>query len=146
MLDARGPPTSKDAGAAEEEIERELENEVTRLQHEMRMWRMSNHAFWIMWGIQKAKIPNLPDFDDPTQSAAVAAGPMQPSLHISMSSGTLPMVQSPIAEEEGHDVAGGDVKNGTETQAEQSPPEADGEEEEEEFDYLAYSWQRAMFF
>lgn len=148
MLDARAPPGGKDGqNAPEEETERELENEITRLQHETRMWRMSNHAFWIMWGVQKAKIPGLPDFDDPTQSAAVAAGP---ALHISMSSGTLPMVQSPIAEEEGQDPMNGAVKESTDnpvSRSASSMPQAKGEEEEEEdFNYLAYAWQRAMFF
>ena len=98
-----------------------------------------------MWGIQKAKIPDMPDFDDPTQSAAVAAGP---TLNISMSSGTLPTVQSPIAEEDATDPLDAHVtqqpaevetKNG-------SAEHTDEEEEEEEFDYLGYSWERAMFF
>lgn len=136
MLESRYPGSGKEntGVAPEEETERELENEITRLQHESRMWRVANHVFWILWGVQKAKVPGLPDFDDPTQSAAVAAGPK--SMNISMSSGNLQTLGSPIAEEVADPVDGG-VK---------VAEEAEEEEEEDEFDYLGYTWQRAMFF
>lgn len=150
MLDSRFPQSGKDSGGAlDDEAERELENEITRLQHETRLWRLSCSVFWTMWGIQKAKIPGLPDFEDPTQSAAVAAGP---TMNISMSSGTLPMVQSPIAEEDGTDPLEAVDRqqdplkqDATPTNAEQEA-EAEAEEEEDEFDYLNYSWERVMFF
>jgi choline kinase len=152
MLDARNPQSGKDVSSApEEETERELENEISRLQHETRLWRLSCSAFWAMWGVQRAKIPDLPDFDDPTQSAAVAAGP---TLNISMSSGTLPLVQSPIAEEDGLELDA-DTSKATEGSADtpaaatknaEAQSNEEDEEEEDEFDYLGYSYDRAMFF
>jgi choline kinase len=103
-----------------------------------------------MWGVQRAKIPDLPDFDDPTQSAAVAAGP---TLNISMSSGTLPLVQSPIAEEDGLELETSDAKIAAQPTDKTATTDTSGDtqskeegEDEDEFDYLGYSYDRAMFF
>ncbi|KIW04781.1 hypothetical protein, variant [Verruconis gallopava] len=148
MLDSRFPQTTKDgAGAAsEEEVEREIENEVTRLQHETRLWRPACAVFWIMWGVMKAKIPDLPDFDDPTQSAAVAAGPYNP--HVSISSSTPGTIQSPIEEEEGTDPLNAEARAMANDFHDRRPDivEEGDEEDAEEFDYLGYSWERAMLF
>jgi choline kinase len=147
MLDSRFPHSSKEGSEApEEEVEREIETEVTRLQHETRLWRLANSAQWVMWGVLRAKIPDLPDFDDPTQSAAVAAGPHSP--HISMSSGTLPTIQSPISEEDGTDPMDAQTKQMVDEFHDRRPDAAEegSDDNSEEFDYLAYAWERAMFF
>jgi choline kinase len=148
MLDTRFPQSSKEGSdaAPDEEVEREIENEVTRLQHETRLWRLANSAQWVMWGVLKAKVPDLPDFDDPTQSAAVAAGPH--TSQISMSSGTLPTMQSPIKEEEGSDPMDAEAKHLVEEIHDRRPDVAEegDDEDTEEFDYLGYTWERAMFF
>jgi choline kinase len=147
MLDSRFPQSSKDGyEAPEEETERDIENEVTRLHHETRMWRLANSAQWVMWGVLRAKIPDLPDFDDPTQSAAVAAG--SHSTHISMSSGDLHKMQSPIEEEDGSDPMNTETKQLVEELHDRRPDVAEegDDKDTEEFDYLGYTWERAMFF
>lgn len=144
MLDSRNPQSSHaNPDNLVEEVEREIENEITRLQHESRIWRLANSAQWVMWGVLRAKIPHIPDFDDPTQSAAVAAGP-----HASQSTLNLAKMASPISEEDGSDPLDEEEKKLVEHLKDRRPdPLEEGEEEDtEEFDYLAYTWERAMFF
>ncbi|RYO89466.1 hypothetical protein DL766_009542 [Monosporascus sp. MC13-8B] len=55
MLDARVPP----GGWREEEKRREdqVDQQVTELMEETRLWRIANSAQWVAWGILQAKIP-----------------------------------------------------------------------------------------
>jgi choline kinase len=135
MLDSRFPQGSKEVEKAEEESEREIEQEVMRLLNEARLWRLANSAQWVMWGVMQAKIPDLPDFDDPTQSAAIAAGPSETNLH----------AHGKLADDMGTDPLQQEEKDMADDMADRRPDPED-EEVDEEFDYLSYTWERAMFF
>jgi choline kinase len=136
MLDSRTPGGNQSVEKADEEAEREVEREVTRLIHETRLWRLANSAQWVMWGVMQAKIPNLPDFEDPTQSAAIAAGPSDTDLEMkAKESGRL--ASDPLGQEE--EAMADDLRD-----KRPDPEEENGDEGE--FDYVGYTWERAMFF
>ncbi|KAL9013305.1 MAG: hypothetical protein Q9173_001996 [Seirophora scorigena] len=119
-LDSRTPP----AQITEEMKVREeaVEHEVQRLINEARIWRPANSAQWVAWGIVQAKVPGMDEALEAKKSSAGAAtgnveGASDPSA-------------SPQTEEKNAEV------------------EVSGEDEsgEDEFDYLAYARERAMFF
>ncbi|KAJ5625027.1 hypothetical protein N7510_001336 [Penicillium lagena] len=103
---------------AEFSTQDELDAEVRHLLHFTRLWRVMNSAQWVAWGIVQAKAPGMEE-----GIAEMAA-----------------------AESDAHDAHnshanGDDHENGAKT------PAVDGDvDEEEEFDYLAYAQDRAMFF
>jgi choline kinase len=117
MLDARAPP----GGWKEEErrAESAIDQRVEELVRETRLWRAMNSAQWVAWGIVQAKIPGY------TEPHAKSGG-----------SGEGPEAQdqapaSPVA---------------SEGSATGSSGEGAGAGEDEEFDYLAYAHDRALFF
>lgn len=121
MLDSRAPPgsTSQSYNYAEEEEQRlkATEQEVERLREEARVWRVANTAQWVAWGIVQAKLPEL--------DAEAERDVKEDS-------------------EEGNGVLGSDkLEPVYEAKAKEMAIE---EEEEDEFDYLAYAQERAMFF
>lgn len=146
MLDSRGPPTQYN----EEEARREeaTETEVERLMHQTRLWRVANSAQWVAWGIVQAKVPGMaealatprghgtPQSDDGTGSydggtltpRKSNTGSMSPKIKSSAQS-------SPDKPREDVKTVSLDEETGT-----------SHEDEEEEFDYLAYAQERAMFF
>ena len=121
MLDSRAPP----AQYAEEERKREevTESEIRRLMLETRIWRVANSAQWVAWGIVQAKVPEM---TTPLQS--------------SVSSPAQTLDSDPLSQEAA----------GLAQDARDKRPEEVGEEEDEEgaeeFDYLGYAQERAMFF
>lgn len=127
MLDNRTP---KDAPIEkqDEEHDRAVEKEVARLVHESQIWRLANSAQWVMWGVMQAKIEGLPDFDDETQTASVAAGQLTK------------IPEDPVMLSDGMEV-GEQIP-----ECKKSTPAEDSKDEDEEFDYLAYTFERAMFF
>jgi choline kinase len=134
MLDSRFP---KDVEKADEEYDRAVEKEVARLIHESQIWRLANSAQWVMWGVMQAKVEGLPDFDDETQTAAVTAGPHDGKLT------SLPedavMGSDPLQPEE--------KKMAEDIKGKKPDPAEEGDSGEgDEFDYLAYTFERAMFF
>jgi choline kinase len=135
MLDARamvGAP-AVDYDTEEKEREKNQEEEIQRLMQETRLWRIANSAHWITWGIVQAPIPELAE----RKSIATAVmDKIKDKLH----------PQSDPADEEvkeKQEAAKHDRPEGRE----QEEAHAEGEEEQhEEFDYLAYAQDRAMFF
>jgi choline kinase len=148
LLDSRTPGgSSLDLGAAalydykEEEAQREkaTERRVEELLKETHMWRVANSAQWVAWGIVQAKVPELDESVTPTLSGAeLVEEPTQIEIGISgKENGSLEKRPEGLKAEA---LLSGD--NITERELEV----LDGEEEEEEFDYLAYAQDRAMFF
>ncbi|KAE9982805.1 hypothetical protein EG327_005747 [Venturia inaequalis] len=127
MLDNRTP---KDVPIEKEDEEHDgaVEKEVARLIHESQIWRLANSAQWVMWGVMQAKIEGLPDFGDETQTASVAAGQLTtlPEDSVILSDANAPGEQTP--------------------QSSKPTPAEDVKDEDEEFDYLAYTFERVMFF
>ena len=139
VLDSRAPQTSS---YAEDEKQREqaIMKEVDSLMRETKLWRVANHAHWVAWGIVQAKIDGLPEEEDvkgvsqkSDQYAASLAG--MDSDPISLD--TKPAVDSAHAKRPEGLVA--------EALADGNAMSHD-EDDEEEFDYLGYAQERAMFF
>jgi choline kinase len=132
MLDTRFPkdiPIEK----ADEEYDRAVEKEVARLIHESQIWRLANSAQWVMWGVMQAKIEGLPDFGDETQTASVVAGKLTSLPEDSV------MSSDPLEAEE--------KEMAQDSKGKKSGIAEEGDNGEgDEFDYLAYTFERAMFF
>jgi choline kinase len=148
LLDSRTPGgSSLDLGAAalydykEEEAQREkaTERRVEELLKETHMWRVANSAQWVAWGIVQAKVPELDESVTPTLSGAeLVEEPTQIEIGISgKENGSLEKRPEGLRAEA---LLSGDNIPERELEV------LDGEEEEEEFDYLAYAQDRAMFF
>ncbi len=133
MLDARTPSGSESAPTYDEEEEQRVkaaEKQVDTLMHEARIWRVANSAQWVAWGIVQAKVPELDDFDESSTPTA----PSPSSIDEILKQDKRP---------EGHVAEA--LLEGKSVQAGRAEEAGDGEEEEE-FDYLAYAQERAMFF
>ncbi|KAI4174020.1 MAG: hypothetical protein LQ343_002583 [Gyalolechia ehrenbergii] len=126
MLDSRAPP----AQIVEDEKRREeaTESEVHRLINEARLWRPANSAQWVAWGIVQAKVPGMDD----ALEARKRSGKEQSSRPVAESGSPSPEMQ-PTAE---------DRKD----RRQEDSKGAEDEDAEEEFDYLSYARERAMFF
>ncbi len=137
VLDSRAPP----AQYAEDEARREklAENEIERLRHETRMWRVANSAQWVAWGIVQAKVPGMNEALEakksgtprPTEPSDLDSPPLH-SSHAQLHSDPLSPEMKELAL---------DAHN-------KRPVEEEGAQEdgEDEFDYLGYAQERAMFF
>lgn len=146
MLDSRAPP--QQLQEQEEREEAEIEKEVKHLMGETRLWRLANSAQWVAWGIVQAKLPGLPDFDSETKKNTAVNGTIPEEKQDYMnpqSDQGVGVIDSPFPEanavaeglqdkkaEEGADLGDAGSSSGT--------------AEEEEFDYLGYANDRAMFF
>jgi choline kinase len=147
LLDSRTPGGSASnldlahSNYAEDEKRREAETErqVEELVKETKIWRIANSAQWVAWGIVQAKVPEL---DDPHHDTRV--------------------VEDAEKTEEPEQIhANGEVKQGTREAKRPEGLKAEAllsgenlsgkeaeqlDEEEEDFDYLGYAQERAMFF
>jgi len=130
MLDSRAPPGERHSYQEQEaQAERQIEEETRRLMAETRLWRLANSAQWVAWGIVQAHVPGLPDADAGSKTPGTAE-------HAAELEGATAEAENPGADgmEHAADDADGDAAEQTEAQA-----------EEEEFDYLGYAQERAMF-
>lgn len=143
MLDSRAPPGEK-YSEQEAQRERQTEEEARRLMAETKLWRLANSAMWVAWGIVQAHVPGLPDFDAEEKRANANENAAE------LESATTEIRAEAEAEaEEDKEKAGivsqevdekGDVKTDSEQDA-----DIYKSQDEEEFDYLAYAQDRAMF-
>jgi choline kinase len=132
MLDARAPPGGPAADYEEEEREREkkLEVDIKKLMHETKLWRAACAANWVAWGIVQAPVPDL---DDQPSKVGQVVEKIKGAFHS----------EPKEAEEEEKPDQSEDKTERAEPDAEEEEPE---EEPEEDFDYLAYSQDRAGLF
>jgi choline kinase len=121
LLDSRTPSGTNlaDQNYAEEEARREKETDrqVNELLKEVRIWRVANSAQWVAWGIVQAQVPDL---DEPKAASPTGKENTPPN--------TLENAKADEVAEKKDDTA------------------EHHDAEEEEFDYLAYAQDRAMFF
>jgi choline kinase len=142
MLDSRAPPGEK-YQEQEAAAERQTEEETRRLLAETKLWRLANSAMWVAWGIVQAHVPGMPDFDaeekkkkngNPSEGAAL------------LDNATSEVREEAEAEEKGDGIVSNEK---AEQRATNSPQEQDADlfkpQDEEEFDYLSYANDRAMF-
>lgn len=156
LLDARTPAgatpltsvPSPGQGAldkAVEEEEKAIEAEVQRLLHETKLWRLASSAQWVAWGIVQAKVADLPpevaEEDAIANGKAPESGPGPNHSVASQQNPADPMGSDPL------DAEGKAMKEDLEAKR---PDEVARPEEEEpegdQFDYLAFAHQRALFF
>ncbi|KAF2034094.1 kinase-like protein [Setomelanomma holmii] len=143
MLDSRAPPGEK-YSEQEAQRERQTEEEARRLMAETKLWRLANSAMWVAWGIVQAHVPGLPDFDAEEKRAQSNANETAAELE----SATTEMRAEAEAEEKKKQGTvsqeKADEKDDVKTTTEQET-DIFKSQEEEEFDYLAYAQDRAMF-
>jgi len=145
-----GFATKEVAGAdfakEEEERQRAVQKEVDYLLWETGLWRLANSAQWTMWGVMQAKIPGLPvelggqeDFESPQlkELRLPDSGFVEGDTD---SVKAQDVGQRPLAPEQG---VGNGIADAGNARAEK---DKNAEGEENDFDYLGYSRERAMFF
>lgn len=155
MLDSRTPgglASIGDGATYKEEEEKRIqdaEKKVEALVNEARMWRIANSAQWVAWGIVQAKVPELDDVLDSNSDQPAAS--ITASDIATASSDSLDNEAKAKKENKEHDkrpegIIAEALLRG-ETVSDAMAEEKDAHvEEEEEFDYLAYAQERAMFF
>lgn len=157
MLDSRAPggggAQQQQGNYAEEEQRRiaDVERRVEELMVEARWWRVANSAQWVAWGIVQANIPELEEWDRAcrTPSAGAPGGEVEDMEKLDLEDGG---VDGKGDCGEGAATAtaaadGGEVAAGGKEGVEEGENGSDGEEkEDDEFDYVAYAQDRAMFF
>jgi len=143
MLDSRAPPGEK-YQEQETQSERQIEEETRRLLAETKLWRLANSAMWVAWGIVQAHVPGLPDFAAEEKKAAQ----IQDEEEATLSGATAEKGAEGEAEVEkqGGGIVSEEMAEQRESQI-QAEQDADlfKPQDEEEFDYLAYANDRAMF-
>lgn len=162
MLDARAPQgQTPDYDAEEDAREKRQEEDTQQLLHETRLWRMANTAQWVAWGIVQAQIPEL---DEPSKRDKVK-GMLEKVVEGVQSHipGQRPEATGDPLSEEAEANRANTENEKPEGEKEEVHHESDhrtasgsgsasghtsgGEDgETEEFDYLAYAQDRAMFF
>jgi choline kinase len=140
MLDSRAPP-GQSYQEQEAVSERQTEEEARRLMAETKLWRLANSAMWVAWGIVQAHVPGLPDFDaeeKKTQGESESAAQLD---------GATAEVQAKAGADEQNEAVSQEKVEGIEDKMIRVGEDTDlfKSQEDEEFDYLAYSQDRAMF-
>lgn len=140
MLDSRAPPGER-YEEREAQAEKQIEEEARRLMAETRLWRLANSAMWTAWGIVQAHIPGMPDFEandlTPTNEKSETAAMLESATaELRAEGGTEAngIVSQELAEEKDEN------KDVVEQEADLFKPQ-----DEEEFDYLSYANDRALF-
>lgn len=149
MLDSRGPPTQYKED--EDRREEATETEVNRLLHQTRLWRVANSAQWVAWGIVQAKVPDIDDALAARQEWEVSRSNVTSSTHVqgdvkSRASDSPTSEYTAAACDNHGQRLENPVAEGSPEGVDARHEDEDGEGEGEEFDYLAYAQERAMFF
>jgi choline kinase len=142
-LDSRAPPGSTysyeaDEKAREESIEAQIESFI----HDARLWRGMCSAHWVAWGIVQAKVPEMEQPKPRKSKTEMLLGKVR--AHLKPQSDPLgeevrdKQLESRMDRPEGREIEESHREGDEET--------GDAEGESEEFDYLAYAQDRAMFF
>ena len=125
MLDSRAPL----AQITEEEKQRDeyLESEIKRLSQETRLWRVANSAQWVAWGIVQAKVAGM---DEALEAKKNQTPKSEETIHFDISNPEIAAL----------------TEDARDRRPEQSESSAEDTADEEDFDYLGYAQERAMFF
>lgn len=133
MLDSRTPGGTTPGGYDIEEERRieATEAEVDMLIKEARIWRVANSAQWVAWGIVQAKIPELEEIDGVI--APVHEHDASEPHHEHKDKRPEGLVAEALLHSDSHEEL---------VKAEM----AEADDGEDEFDYLGYTRERALFF
>jgi choline kinase len=144
MLDARVPP----GGWKEEEKRREevAEGRVRELLEETRLWRPANSAQWVAWGIVQAKLPELAEkIAREREENEKKIGSTVANDSAAGDGTTAPVSPAGEAHADGQEaVSDADAAAANIAAAVAAQEEESGEADE--FDYLGYTRERALFF
>jgi choline kinase len=143
LLDSRTPGGSSSDLATglydykEEEAQREKEmaRQTKALLDETRIWRIANSAQWVAWGIVQAKVPEL-DTLPSTNNVILPEASLTEEPALVENEKSVDEDEKPEGSKAEAPLAGESIKDA----------EAEAGDEEDEFDYLAYAQDRAMFF
>ncbi|KAL1957503.1 hypothetical protein VTO42DRAFT_5966 [Malbranchea cinnamomea] len=144
-LDSHIPytPLSSQADQESREHDGTLDAETAKLLREVRLWRVANSAQWVAWGIVQAKIPGLEE----ALAAAAAASSFAESSNAQTENDAS---ESSSTAQDGSDTDASYQANhanlGHLGSTEQVMQEVEADEAADEFDYLAYAQDRALFF
>ena len=147
MLDARAPPGGSGGDYDAEEVARDkkLEENIQRLLHETRLWRIANSAQWVAWGIVQAQIPELDKPEPQKVSVQSVATGLKDKVKGAMHAPHIHARSDPLDEEE--QALKEDAQKDRPEGRVQEEAHAEGSDDEDaEFDYLAYAQERAMLF
>ncbi|TLS21677.1 uncharacterized protein PpBr36_09417 [Pyricularia pennisetigena] len=140
MLDARVPP----GGWKEEETRRDAESDakIRALLEETRLWRPANSAQWVAWGIVQAKLPaGVAREVEAARKVVEAARKVEEAEKAE---------EAKLSDDNDKDELDERTKTEKEQEAEAVAEAVALNEEDaaaaDEFDYLGYSRERAMFF
>lgn len=125
--------------------------EIAGLLRETRLWRIANHAQWVAWGVVQAKVPEL-DADMSRQQSREKHGQASSEhhKHFDPSEGTDPLdaeAKANVEDLKNKRPEGHHLEETLETRTQNTSEDSeDDAASEEEFDYLSYARDRAMFF
>ncbi|KAK2751031.1 hypothetical protein FQN57_000106 [Myotisia sp. PD_48] len=136
-----GAPTEDD------DHDEELEAQIQQLLRETRLWRIANSAQWVAWGVVQAKVPGigaaLGDSLSESSHGADGGDGVEPAPALTGSDSGSSDEDTGSALTPTQDSIGVDNMLATTNQAIQ---EAEEDEAADEFDYLGYAQDRALFF
>ena len=135
MLDGRAPMAQVEEEKRQDEV---VESEVKKLETETRLWRIANSAQWVAWGIVQAKVPGM---DEALEARKNSTSNWEETI---IRTPPAQLGFDPLSQNAG-DLAQGDRGKGPEGREDMTDDGLE-EEGEEEFDYLGYAQERAMFF
>ena len=160
MLDSRTPlgKPAIDYDAEERAREEGMGAEIQRLLHETKIWRGICSAQWVAWGIVQAKVAELDEQPPaPSSADAVTDGVTDKSktgtviekikarVHVHAQSDSLDPEVKALQEDSAHDRPESRRAEEAHKEGAAADETHDGGEDDE-FDYLAYAQDRAMFF
>lgn len=124
MLDSRA--SAPQIVEEEDRREKSREEEIERYLKDTRLWRVANSAQWFAWGVVQAKVPGMDrDLASDEQDSVTESKQAEPT------------------DEGRHDRRSEGLATEVLSQEKTLPDEDD---DEEEFDYLSYAHERALFF
>ena len=133
MLDSRAPMAQIEEEKRQDEA---MESEVRKLMEETRLWRIANSAQWVAWGIVQAKVPGMDEALEAQKSST-------PTAKDTIIRAPQSQLNTDPLSQENEELARDEHEKRPESRDEVLE---DGDEEAEEFDYLGYAQERAMFF
>ncbi|KAI9741777.1 MAG: hypothetical protein M1834_000163 [Cirrosporium novae-zelandiae] len=137
MLDSRTPASQQIE--AEEKEEEVVEQDVEQFAKETRLWRVVNSAHWVAWGVVQAKTGGI---DEALQNNNASLETDDQKVVVNGKQNEAAVIPDPLQGK--HKEIVENHNNGSGELAMEAA--AEGEEGEEEFDYLGYAQERAMFF
>jgi choline kinase len=141
LLDSRNPGgVGNDYAEEEKQREAEAERQVEELLKEAKIWRIANSAQWVAWGIVQAKVPELDEKKTVVPGAEKTEEPA--AIEDEVNGVTSSVSQVHLTENKRPE----GLKAEALLQGDSTKETEHLEDVEDEFDYLGYAQDRAMFF